>query len=779
MSRIKSSDITLNGVAFTIFRNGKQPGVAAGTFGPVDAGVEAPTREIPIIMQDFSGGMGVCREIESAPNTYAFGIDVCTRYGGVVLPAGKRTAITTTTWAAGGKLVASLWFNGDLYLFTQRYILKRTGGTGSLSQVADLGTTVRITSATVYNRQIVVGTEEQDGSLWRSGLLRASSDGTTFSTGTMRARLLAVVYWVVGGIGKTRLIATTSGTLAQDGTGQAYYAHSYVRSIFDATVTTETNWTAPIKIGDASYDIVSIAAANKKVWFVKTEGICDVDQRGYSPNLTPQWKRKWKSTNGITSIYHDGYVWASHHQGLDRIDTDSRVRDDDPSWCQPGYGLSNYSPIYGQIQHLTTDDGWLVAAVYNGTDSYVMYGKDRRRLSGVQGPTEVVWHGAECVIRGEQITYLEVVSPPSAQPYMLIGTLSSGSFKLYSLSLPNAANAVQEIIANLLYGPSYVHEFASSFKLFLSTRYWGDTSARKIVRSFDFMTDFLNNLTTSGTNVKAFANADGGFAIWNDEPLRRTSVTPPESGTWAVSFEGYVDEDQYPAAIDAPDWDEFVSSASYRTTYEDTVQAAIDAAIAAAGVSLTVTVEAKVVNATPVLVLSTGDTEAAVSSEDANVLWDYQGTVTNSPREVFLPSAALETGYQISICLTGEGTASAPALIYSTKIRAEVIVDQLEIKTYRLIIGDSASMASGARDRGDTQENWARLWTLQNRGPVDLTDEWEEEVQAKVEPPISYEEENSPDGKGIVLVATVKMSILRRGGYWETGFSWGDPLVWS
>ena len=781
MSRTKSSDIILNSIPFMIYRDGKVPGIASGTFGPVDATQEQQNREVPILMGNFSGGMGVCREIAGVENAYAFGTDVCTRNEGVVLPAGKRTAVTVTTWEAGGKLVTSLWWLGHLYLFTQRYILRMNYGTETPVQVHDVGTTKRITSAVVYNGKIVVAGEEQDGSLWRSMQILTSLTGTVWTSGTMRGRLLAVVYWVVSGIGKHRLITTTSGDITDENTGASIYRHSYMRTLFGPVgtdVTDETNWTAVVQIGDSSYDIMSIAYANQKVWFVKTEGICDVDQRGYSPVLTTNWRRAYSAENGICSLYHDGWVYGAHVQGLDRYDTDSRVRDDDPDWVSPGYGLSNHTPIFGQVQALTVDDGWVVAAVYNGTDSFVCYGKDRTKAK-VEGPTAMVWHGSECTIRGEKITHLNVITPAAAQPYMLIGTLSGSTFKMYKLSLPNASNSVQEIIKTLLYTPAYSHEFATSFRLFMTTRTWKDVSALKVIRSFDFISDMLNSLTTNGSNVRAFANADGGFRIWQDDPMRRTSVTPPDTGTYTIEFDGYVSSEDYTAEIDAPDWDEFVDDSAYRTAYAATVQSAIDDAITNAGATLTATVTASVVNSMPVLVIDTGTTDVAVGSSDATVLWDYQGVASTSPREVFLPSSSLETGYQISICLVGQGTASAPPLIYNTKIRAEVIVDQLEIKTYRLIIGDQASLLSGARNGDDTREAWARLWTLQNRGPVDLNDEWDEDVQAKVEPPIKYEEVEDTHGQGILIVATVQMSILRRGAYWETGFTWGDPVVWS
>lgn len=792
MTSLKGAELIINDVPFSIFRNGKTPAIAAGTFGPVEQGVDTPTREVPIVMADYSGGMGVCREMANTPNTYAFGLDVCTRYQGVVMPAGLRTPITLTSgWGDVGKLIASLWFKGTLFLITEKRVLSLNTATWAVTSVHTFGGTYRATAAVVYNDALVIGGEvlkTGSSTLYRSGLLYRSTDGTTFTTGTMRGRLLAVVYWVVGGIGKNRLIVTTSGAIADDEDGKAVYRHSYMRTLFDADPTVADNWTAVIPIGNIAYDIKSLAYANKKVWFVKTEGICDVDQRGYSPVLTPQWRKYFNETNGLCSLFHDGFVYGSHARGLDRIDTDSRVRDDDPSWCQPGYGLSNQSPIFGQVQALTTDDGWVVAAVYNGQDSYVLYGKDRRKL-GVEGPTEMIWHGAEIRLRGEKITYLEVVSPPNAQPFMLVGARTSTNLTtLYRVSLPKAANGVQELLNAVRNTPATTHQFSTTFKLFLPARTWGDPSARKVLRSFDFMTDFVNN-RTDGASVRAFANADGGLLIWGDEPLSRSTVVLPNpavSPSYYLEFESALEAVNYAAPIPSPDWDEFNNDPTYRATYVAMVQAAVDAAIQDTIASNTavfpaggVTVSALVANNTPMLVLDTGAIEVAAGSSKANVLWDYQGKVTTSPREAFLPTTAVETGYQLAICLVGRGSETNPPLVYSTKIRAELLVDQLEIKTYQLVIGEAAVMANSARDTRGTNEVWSRLWTLQNRGPVTIIDEWDEELQAKIEPPITYEEVDGPHGQGTVLVATVKMSLLRRGSYWDVGYNWGEPIIWS
>src|SRR5207247_10192421 len=41
-----------------------------------------------------------------------------------------------------------------------------------------------------------------------------------------------------------------------------------------------------------------------------------------------------------------------------------------------GYGLPNETPIRGQVTAVCRDRGWWAQAIYNGTDTYICWGRD-------------------------------------------------------------------------------------------------------------------------------------------------------------------------------------------------------------------------------------------------------------------------------------------------------------------------------------------------------------------------------------------------------------------
>lgn len=466
-----------------------------GQAGPAEVNQDLlQLRTIPITWRNRGRGMGVSQFDDDLSNEgdFDYGLRLYARTPGSWMPAGDDVEVVITALGNAGACTASTVYNGtDLFFAFGRYVVKVAAGTdgGPLVVEQDLGASFVAKRMALYEGILYVA--GAGGFMWRY-------NGSWSQSADVSALDLATVFWTTpNGVISERLIIQDTAT-------------SFRNIAEGSNPMVLANYSASVEVAGGSYPINSIAAANQVVWFSTAGGLAAVDSRGYSPILNPYLKTMYSnSLNGEASFYHDGYVYMSTFQGLDRIDVSSLQRQDTPSAVQPGAGTSAEHPIYGRCTALCAEGGYLLAAFYNGTDSYVLAGKpDGSHPSGMR------WFGSEFETFGERITHLRVhVTSPGNNPCIWVASVvdSTSTPHLRYVFIPKAANPQQELLNNLNSSGAYTGtmRWAEAWSIFFGAQNLGDQNSKKLVERYDTSTRRM----TETTFLRIWTNAEGGDYI--------------------------------------------------------------------------------------------------------------------------------------------------------------------------------------------------------------------------------------------------------------------------
>ena len=703
-------DIVINDIGLNLY--GSTP--ISGKFGPGFTTAEGGPGETGLIFNDFSNGMGMA--YSGVPNTYAYAVNGYTRTPRKFMPGGLLTEIDLTGlgFTAGEldlEIRCGFEWEGDIYIGAGSYIVKLVGGAldGVLTADYYMGVDTQIDSGLVYNGfplfscdDLAVNTPYLTGydtgsSTWKTaydsgGAAPALSDNEVGFADPVQLKKMISIFQEVDGVGGNRIFGNDT-------------PFSYVQTqstVFNTIIGDSTAYSSSLQCGDRSFSIMNIVGSNRVPFVIKTDGVRGIESSGiYCPNYTPNWADNISSYNGISAKFFAGKIFAGTGQGLEMIDVSNRQRIDIPTLVSPSYYFANETPIYGVPTAMTTDNGWLVVALWNGTDSHICYTRPRETtLATTQNP--MIWHGSECTILGERITML-LKSSVSGRPMMYIGTYNStdNSMHFYMLSLPTEGDPYTDY----LNGDG--HEFSRSCKLYLPFQDGGDPNAKKVIRRFDVQADGLTvpvidadgevTETLAAAEVTFYANADAGSRIF---------------------FESDVDGPVYPG--------------------------------------------------------------------DDNSEWVYQGTVAASPRGSMIPASGTTSGNQIGIVLEGTllniGTdlahTYAPFAVRSTKIRTDIMVDQLEERSYDIQIGQMKATKSGY-DLGDAAEKFLAITALQDEDAVYMITELRERVLARVEPGLSYKYVSEREGQDYSIVMSIRVTFLGEQFYFDAGHAFDSIYAWG
>lgn len=495
--------------------------------------------EAPRVWQDFSGGGGYSRHlIDGTYEECEFGE---TSYPLIFTPAGYLQHVTMPLQIPEDDVLGnrSICFffelsNGagltDLYMGAGQYIFKIPLGTGAPVVDADFGTGKVVYKAQVVNDRVFVSINGDR--MWRK-----IAGGTWSQSAEVATAHMALVNWTIRTSGSVsnawRLIGQDTATT---------FRHIDV----DSDPMIAGNWSVQYQVGDTAHPIHSVASSNHHVWWVKQNGVHDVDERGYSPLLS-SWLESIDARNGIASIVHpDGWLYASHHQGLARVWVgDPMVKQADPGWVHFGADLPYEGRIKGQCTALALNAGKLVAAFYNdqsGT-SWICEGQDRRTV-GLEGRGPIVWHGAKAVIEGK-VTTLHVNSLQGL-PRLHIGWTNRDGFGRYSYQwLPKQSSPYADWLDD-----SSTYYFQPTCRIFLPADPWGAPTGRKRIWAWELETENL----VSGNTWAVHAAADNGeyslqgaatSSPYTDLPVAASSVKGRAirvriDGTGAPSLDGAV-----------------------------------------------------------------------------------------------------------------------------------------------------------------------------------------------------------------------------------------------
>lgn len=521
------TDIEINGVPLMLYRTpAKAPGADYDPaelewgFGTVDAASRIQTQVVPRRWVDWSGGMGFAKQPGDPQQTgvYHYGINVCTRYSGIVTPGGLVTPVILPGTVTQAPRAAYEW-GDDLCFLCGRYVVQLDNGSGSPHIVQDFGASFEAHSATTFQLPdgrpcIVVGgldvASQTPGFVW-------TYDGTVWTRSTtVTGRFIDTVKWDAGGLTAERLVVTDT-----------HQTFKYT-AVDHANPLNASDYSVSLRVCDPTAQIRSVARFPERFFPVCSDGIRDVaaDDSGdlQVRNLTPYWRKQLHPSNGMYCLAARNHILASFAGGTDSIDVTNLQRQDEPMWADVGAYLPNESSIYG-TGPFALDRGWVVQAKYDSGqgDCHVCYAADRSQVNR-PGPGPLVWHGSEATLTPDISVGADLVprflhlAAPNGDPRMWISCQAGTVPHLNWLSLPRAQTPLQDWLNG---GPM---RFAPVGSLFNATETWGAASDQKILQWFTLQTRNLGG----GALIELYANAEHGLFIGQGvaRSSPRTRVTP-------------------------------------------------------------------------------------------------------------------------------------------------------------------------------------------------------------------------------------------------------------
>lgn len=470
-----------------------------GGFGPAELQPEVvKSRDIPVLWDDISAGMGFSQRWGDIPGI-AYARNAYCRSPRLIMPAAKLFPVVidgSTILNAGGPVATSVHWGGKLLFFAQGKIIGIAPGTPLVATTISTLASTQFVKAQIFRGAATRNLYISDalGQLVRQTLANA---GTTtwdrMGAGTPSRFLdMAQVYQAQGDKSGWQLYAVDGldPTKAWHVTGDPFVAG---------------NWSGPLAIG-SGYPIRKLMASRRHTYYICDDGVFDLDENGYSPNLVSYYQDFPNDQNGQYAAIYNGAALVSNALGLDRVPLGQGLLNDVDGYCHPGVGLPNETPVYGPVTAGLNEGGWQVIAQWNGTDSYICYGKERRVL-GIDGPGPFVWY-PELYIPGEKVTHM-TLDNQNGQNLGYIFTQPGGTgtnIKAYAYTIPDGSP-----LQDWLNGGK--HRFADTWEVYLPSEDWKDSAAKKTLMRYDTQTDGLGHLLQGDVSIAIDARVEEGSWI--------------------------------------------------------------------------------------------------------------------------------------------------------------------------------------------------------------------------------------------------------------------------
>lgn len=471
-----------------------------------------------MLWHDWKNGFGYSQP-GVVDDGYAYGTTTSSDYGpgidarspGSIVPAGAITEVDYSAITNAGAINDSFSLGSDYYLCANRILIKVLNGYSTLSSVADVGSGNGFVSA-------VVARYSGTSYAWLGSLTGFSKwDGTTFTTtASFNRHRLASVYWATtDGVSVQRLVATDATDLA------------WTAVPLTTDPMTSGNWTAASQIGEGVYGCGAVVSTGRHVYLSTYGGPYDLDDLGQTVNLAPYHIDQLSDKNGLACYYWDGSLLFGSATGVDAVDiSQPGIKQGIANWAMPGasVGIPNETPIWGRPTAFTNDGGWVVMAVYNGADSFVVYGKKRVRL-GFPGPGEWVWHGAVATFKNQQILHLKVrtvtiAGVPSRRLWISTVNTAGTVARLFWQSVPLTTTPRQDVV-NVT-----AHRFGTPVVCYLTPGNSGSPGSTHSLTQGRFET---RNAGTSNTAALAVSADDGAYGSTiltaNESPSELDALT--------------------------------------------------------------------------------------------------------------------------------------------------------------------------------------------------------------------------------------------------------------
>jgi hypothetical protein len=257
-------------------------------------------------------------------------------------------------------------------------------------------------------------------------------------------------------------------------------------------------------MADQGYVLTGLVVAPSSVLFLTEGGAMEVDQTGHVTNRTPYWASQKANHGGnANGIVMGPWAMLAHSNGLDRYHVQNRLVNGPTGWCQPGVGLENATPIAGACTATAYYDGGCFAAFYNGTDSWLMFGRDRAEL-GVSGTGPMVWHSFKKFANVRISTLLPVTTAAGLRYLWVVAkNEDAGTSHAWRMALPSSGGP----LADLINTAGMTFETAGAF--YLTRETLAKPTLYKALRRFE-----ITGRRIGDPYVSLFANADeAGYVL--------------------------------------------------------------------------------------------------------------------------------------------------------------------------------------------------------------------------------------------------------------------------
>jgi hypothetical protein len=573
-------DLTLDGrIGLNLYRDGRRPATQGGRFGPSEQ-MRAPGGfEQPVILDRLDGGVGAIERL--VPHTYPLAIDGCTRFSRAWTPSGEIIHLPQLAAASGldPKQIRAMLPWNDMLLVAAGSVIYRLQYPYTLAEPVEvIDSSEWIEDLVVFEGVLIASTTH-----WASGLpghLYASLNGydwvSSAGNGADAAfgQHLMVTYQVINDLGAYRLITNdTPFTFRFIATGDT--------ATTLANVLSNSAWSggAPgiYTVGDRSARITNVAGSPLVGFFCKEDGVYHIGPDGRSARIV-DWSDSVHRTNGEVFRFAYGGLYASHIRwGMVRIDVANLQVQWQTNACAPGANLPRVVPSAGMTTGFTMDGEWMVTSIFNGTDSYIFYGRpneitERTAMINIQSPQALNWHGSEGTFWNKRITCLQQATlGPADRPLLWVGwatvntegSVPAGTTGLSCISLPKYGTPLEDWVMG---GP---HRFQSLSWLYYPRQDWGEersgpysgwASVRKVFNRLDLNAEHLERyhvwidafMANSGGPHLFFDRADDDPSLWTHvgrfDEGDRLSLVPGksiQSGLKAaLMLRGYCERDK-------------------------------------------------------------------------------------------------------------------------------------------------------------------------------------------------------------------------------------------
>lgn len=472
------SDISLDGALYKIARSTGRGRDIRGTDQPKVATEAFTDADIPLVLDTWHLGAGYSQRILAG--TYAYGVNADCRQPRVVMPGPELNVVTLTASTDVARWAVDV--GTDTYFGGGRYAYRAINGSATSPQanVQDLGALNIGWDALNWSGNGLVGTDVSG----TAGVLWKVIPAGTWTSGTAKRKTLAPAYY--NSTNGFRLFGHTDlaggnelQTIAED-TGVA-----------GTDPITAANWGTSIKIGAYGGLVINKLVSNQDhVYVASDRGLFDFDgATAKAFNITPAQGYRRNSENGIAAHAGNGFVYYGHKHGLIRyqaVGLDAG-RTSDVSF---GYGLPNETPIRGQVTASCQDRGWVAQAIYNGSDTYICWGRDVGSGEPMIGSNPMLWHGGLVKLTGLQC-YVLFISGQTNPPKLWLGYGANIAW----CYLARTDNPLQDSD----------YRYATSYSLILPAEHWGRPSTRKNLMELECEGDNLG----VGASIAWKYSADG------------------------------------------------------------------------------------------------------------------------------------------------------------------------------------------------------------------------------------------------------------------------------